>query len=253
MEPAGPTAPTSAAPKTHRVEWLDGIRGLAAMFVVLHHVWLSAWPAFPRDTGPWWLGWMLYGHLAVAVFIVVSGFSLALAPMRHGGNLAGGTRRFLRRRAWRILPPYWAALILSTIITAWLLQPNLSAPVVARSFVVHGLLIQDIMGSVAPNGTFWSIAVEWQIYFLFPLILWLARQTSLRTPVMCTVALVVVSQAVAGLSGPFNKIHHLNAQFLALFALGVFAVHVGRRDHVAKLRRPLAVAGVAALAGPCDA
>lgn len=249
VEPTAPTPPASGLPEAHRVDWLDGIRGLAAMFVVLHHIWLAAWPAFPRNTGPWWLGWMLYGHLAVAVFIVVSGFSLTLRPMRGGGSLPGGTRHFLRRRAWRILPPYWAALILSTIITAWLLQPSLGTSAIARSFVVHGLLIQDMVGSVAPNGTFWSIAVEWQIYFLFPLILWLARKTSLRTAVMCTVALVLVAQAVAGLGTPFNKIHHLTPQFLALFALGVLAVQLGQRDRAANLRRPLTVVGLVALGG----
>ena len=191
---------------------------------------------------------MLYGHLAVAVFIVVSGFSLALAPMRSGGTLRGGARRFLRRRAWRIVPPYWAALIVSTIITALVLQPNLGTGAVAKGFFVHGLLIQDIVGSVTPNGAFWSIAVEWQIYFVFPLILLLARKTNLSTAVFCAVLLVVAAQAMAGLGSPLNKIHHFSAQFLALFAVGVLAVQLGNDDRAVKLRRPLTAAGVAALA-----
>src|ERR1700760_753689 len=94
----------SAERSPGRVLWLDGVRGAAAMFVVFHHMWLAVWPAFPSNIGPWWLGWLLYGHLAVAIFIVVSGFSLALAPLSNGGRLRGGTRRFIRRRAGRILP-----------------------------------------------------------------------------------------------------------------------------------------------------
>jgi peptidoglycan/LPS O-acetylase OafA/YrhL len=190
---------------------------------------------------------MLYGHLAVAVFIVVSGFSLALAPMRSGGTLIGGTRRFLRRRAWRIVPPYWAALIISTIITALILQPNLGTGAVAKGFVVHGLLIQDIVGSVTPNGAFWSIAVEWQIYFVFPLLLLLGRKTSLGTAVFCTVSVVIAAQLVAGLGSPFSKVHHLSPQFLALFALGVLAVRVGQGDRADRLRRPLLAIGLASL------
>src|SRR5690349_19576401 len=110
-------------------------------------MWLTTWTGFPSNVGPWWLGWLLYGHMAVAVFIVVSGFSVALAPMRNGGSLSGGLRRFLRRRAWRILPAYWAALILSVVVSAALLRPDLGPVSMARTLSVHGLLLQDVVGS----------------------------------------------------------------------------------------------------------
>ena len=86
------------------VPGLDGLRGLAALYVVLFHCWLLAFPGFPRNSGPFWLGWLMYGRLAVVFFLVLSGFSLALSPARKGWQ-QGGVARFLRRRAWRILPP----------------------------------------------------------------------------------------------------------------------------------------------------
>jgi peptidoglycan/LPS O-acetylase OafA/YrhL len=231
------------------VHWLDGVRGAAAMFVVLHHMWLAVWPRFPSNAGPWWLGWLLYGHLAVAIFIVVSGFSLALAPLSHGTQLRGGTRRFIRRRAWRILPAYWVALIFSTIVAVALLHSESGPGAVTKSFVVHGLLLQDVIGSQAPNGAFWSIAVEWQIYFLFPLILWLARRRSIEWAVGVTVAVVVLAHLVARVGPPFDKLDHLSPQFLGLFALGVLAVHLGRSDRAAQLRRPLGVLALVVFAG----
>ena len=136
----------------------------------------------------------------------------------------------MSRRAWRIVPPYWAALVISTIITAMILQPSVGAGVMAKGFVVHGLLLQDVVGSFTPNGAFWSIAVEWQIYFVFPLILLLGRKTSLGKAVLFTVALVIVAQEIAGTGSPLNKIHHVSPQFLALFALGVLAVSLGQGD-----------------------
>jgi peptidoglycan/LPS O-acetylase OafA/YrhL len=227
------------APVTNRVHWLDGVRGAAAMFVVLHHMWLAVWPAFPRNAGPWWLGPLLYGHLAVAVFIVVSGFSLALAPLADGGRLRGGTRRFVRRRAWRIVPAYWVALVFSTVVAAFVLDSVSGPGTIAKSLVVHGLLLQDVVASQAPNGAFWSIAVEWQIYFVFPLVLWLARRRSVEAAVAATVGVVLVAHAVARIGPPFDKIDHLTPQFLALFALGILAVHLGRGARAARLRRPL--------------
>ena len=101
---------------TTRVEWLDGVRALAASFVVLHHVWLMSFNGFPDNNGPWLTGWLAYGHLAVAVFIVISGFSLTLSPSRHGYSLSEGGWGFLRRRFWRIVPPYWAALVISAAL-----------------------------------------------------------------------------------------------------------------------------------------
>jgi peptidoglycan/LPS O-acetylase OafA/YrhL len=239
----GPAAGRGAA----RVSWLDGVRGGAATFVVLHHMWLAAWPGYPRNIGPWWLGWLLYGHLAVAVFIVVSGFSLALAPMRNGGHLKGGVRLFLRRRAWRIVPAYWAAIVVSTVVTVALLGGSaLGGATIARGVAVHGLLLQDLVGSWAPNGAFWSIAVEWQIYFLFPLILWLGLRTSLTTAVSCTALLVLVANEAAGLGAPLDKVDHVSPQFLVLFALGVLAAQLGAPGRPRALRRGLGAVALAA-------
>jgi peptidoglycan/LPS O-acetylase OafA/YrhL len=223
-------------PRSRRVDWLDGLRGAAALFVVIHHSWLAVFPAFPRNMGPWYVGWMLYGQLAVAVFIVVSGFSLALAPLRHGGKLPNGVKAFIRRRFWRIVPPYWASLVLSTIAAGFLVQPRIGVHALEKAFVVHGLLVQDIVGSAAPNGAFWSIAIEWQIYFVFPLILLLSRRTTMRTAVALTVAVVLTAHGLSNVNAAFAKGDRLVPQFLALFTVGVFAVHLGASEQAARLR-----------------
>ena len=65
------TAAAAAPPGRPRLAGLDGIRGLAALFVVLHHCYLMSFPGYPHNTGPAWLAWLLYGHLAVVVFIAL--------------------------------------------------------------------------------------------------------------------------------------------------------------------------------------
>ncbi|MEU0518941.1 acyltransferase [Streptosporangium sp. NPDC006007] len=208
---------------------------MAALFVMLHHCWLLSFPGYPAATGPGWLHWLLYGHFAVVVFIVLSGFSLAVSPARSRWRL-GGVRRFARRRAWRILPPYWAALAFSLVV-AWTLvgQPG-EAPPTVKSVAVYGLLLQDLFGAPSPNGAFWSIAVEAQLYLAFPLLLLILRRAG--APVMLGAVTVVV--AAIGLLAPGVPLVHLlirlTPQFAVLFALGVVAAGVlGAGERVRRL------------------
>src|SRR5437764_4213800 len=135
----------AAGPPRRWLAGLDGLRGLAALYVVVNHVFLRAFPGYPVNHAPFWAGWFIYGRFAVVVFIVLSGFSLALSPARHGWRL-GGLSPFARRRARRILPAYWAALAFSLAI-AWLITPppGQAAPG-ARSVLVNGLLVQNLVG-----------------------------------------------------------------------------------------------------------
>lgn len=208
-----------------RLAGLDGIRGVAALFVVLHHCWLLSFPGFPTNNGPLWTGWLVYGHLAVAVFIVLSGFSLAVAPARSGWRLRG-LRQFAHRRAWRILPPYWPALLFSLVI-GWTLaaQPGEGPPTV-KSVVVYGLLLQDVLGAPSPNGAFWSIAIEAQLYLALPLLLLLVRRVHPLAMLGGVTALVALIGVLAPGVPAVALFMRFTPQFAALFALGVVAAWV---------------------------
>lgn len=218
-----------------KVPGLDGIRGLAALYVVVHHCWLLSFPGYPANTGPGWLGWLTHGRLAVVAFIVLSGFSLALSPARHGWHL-GGTLRFARRRARRILPPYWAALALSLLIASAVPALPMSAPPTVRSVVVYGLLLQDVVAAPAPNGAFWSIAVEAGLYLVFPLLVLLRR----RAGAAVTLAVVAVPVVVLGLVCPSvsasAKATGYVLELAPLFTLGALAAGiVTARDRIRRL------------------
>jgi len=228
MRPAVPAAGADVAgtAREHtRLAGLDGIRGIAAFFVMLHHCWLLSFPGYPADTGPGWAGWLLYGHFAVVVFIVLSGFSLAVSPARSGWRL-GGAARFARRRAWRILPPYWAALALSLVI-AWTVIPQPGEdPPTLRSVLVYGLLVQDLFGAPSPNGAFWSIAVEAQLYLAFPIMLLVLRRYGAAVLLGAVTAIVAAVGALAPHVPAVGLLMRLTPQFAALFAAGIVAAGV---------------------------
>ena len=218
------TAPPGEATQS-RLGGLDGIRGLAALFVVLHHCYLLAFPGYPESTGPWWARWLIYGQFAVVVFIVLSGFSLAVSPARSGWAL-GGVGRFAHRRAWRILPPYWAALLFSLLI-AWFVvpQPGEAVPGL-KSVVVNALLAQDIFGAATPNGAFWSIAIEAQLYVVFPLLLIMVRRTNAVVMVASVTGIVALVGLLATHMSLVDKLMRFTPQLAALFAMGVMAAGI---------------------------
>src|SRR6266567_178843 len=100
-----------------RLDYVDGIRATAALYVALTHAYNYAGVNTNPDA-PRWLklasGWLGYGHYAVDVFIVISGFCLMFPVVASpGGDLRSGLGRYFKRRALRILPPYYAALFLT--------------------------------------------------------------------------------------------------------------------------------------------
>jgi peptidoglycan/LPS O-acetylase OafA/YrhL len=225
-EPARAAAPAVAGSPPQWLAGLDGVRGLAALFVVVNHVFLRAFPGYPAARAPFWAGWFIYGRFAVVVFIVLSGFSLALSPIRHGWRL-GGISQFARRRARRILPAYWAALVFSLAVAWLVVPPPGQATPAARSVVVNGLLVQNLVGAPSPNRSFWSIAVEAQLYVLFPLLLLTVR----RWGTVVMVAAVTLVVATVGLLGP--HVSRLDAfviqsppDLAALFAVGVLSAGI---------------------------
>lgn len=178
-----------------------------------------------------------YGHYAVDVFITLSGFCLAIPIVRSNGVLRGGTWGFLKRRGRRILPPYYASLVICLILIATLLGPgsgtnwDIAANITARGVAAAVLLIQDVFvwslgGQI--NYPFWSVAIEWHIYFLFPILLALVS----RLGRMLTITLFVVIPIVVAYRLRFTGWAWFYFQFIGLFSMGIAAAHLSfSADH----------------------
>jgi len=160
----------------------------------------------------------------VAVFIVLSGFCLALPLLRGKGDL-DGTLAFLKRRARRILPPYYGALALTLGLIATIIGEqtgslwDVSLRITPNTIISHVLLLQDLFGTGSINYVFWSIAVEFQIYLLFPL---LVRAWKRFGPLAVIVGSLALGYALMyGFAG--TRVQRANPHFLGLFVLGMAA------------------------------
>ncbi|MBD0258461.1 MAG: acyltransferase [Cytophagales bacterium] len=251
-------APSPALPAAPlHLKYLDGLRALAALYVLVHHSFLQVYPGHRPVAGRFtaWGDLFFYGGYAVALFIVLSGFCLALPVVRGDGRLKHGVLGFLRGRALRILPPYFLAVAASLLLiwgcigretgTHW----DVSIPVSGKSIVTHLLLIHDLVGDFASiNHSFWSIAVEWRIYLLFPLLVVAWRAAG---PLGSTALVLVASYlAFRGLLPFDHRAYHVH--FAGLFTLGMLAATVAYSPapFYARLRKaPWALLALAGLAG----
>lgn len=215
-----------------RLVFVDGLRALAALYVVVHHAWLQIWPVdygrFPSGALAVLTNWMGFGHFAVSVFIVLSGFSLMLPVVRDGWKLRGGAVGFMLRRARRILPPYYFAVIFSLLLIALLVGQktgthwDISLPVTPETLKAHLLLQQDLYGQCKINHALWSIAVEWRIYFVFPLMIFFWRHIGGVATISSTILLSYILSYMAGGTSWEPTMPH----YLALFALGAAAAAI---------------------------
>jgi peptidoglycan/LPS O-acetylase OafA/YrhL len=220
-----------------RLSFLDGVRGFAATYVVLHHAILALATPQPDDPVQHVLRELFrFGHYAVDVFIVLSGYSLMLPVLKSRTPFS--MRVFLLRRTLRIIPTYYVAMLFSLALIATLIGDktgtnwDASLPVTGWDIASHVLLIHDwFLGTFAKiNYVFWSIGVEWKIYFLFPALLWLrARWGSLSMAWLATVlgyALWLVSLGTGlGNPSPWGS----SPYYVGLFAMGMCAADLGER------------------------
>ena len=221
------TAGPAPAPSRSRLVGLDGLRGLAALYVVVYHIFLRAFPGERAAHAPFWAAGFRYGRFAVVVFIVLSGFSLSVGAARAGWRL-DSVRTFAHRRAWRILPPYWAALVFSLLMTWFVLaQPGWAVPNL-KSVAVNGLLIQDIVAAPSPNRSFWSIAIEAQLYVVFPLLIVAVRRVN-AAAMLALVAAPVLTLGVLGAAhdrAATDLVNQYTPDLAVLFAIGVAAAGI---------------------------
>src|SRR5579862_5621445 len=168
--------PPRDKPRLH-LDYLDGLRGLAALYVVIFHVYYDAiYSVRSASLSPLKqliLFPLTQGRFAVDVFIVLSGFCLMLPIARSpDGRLPGGFWSYIKRRARRILPPYYCALAMMLVLIA--LIPDLRhthgthwdimlPAFTPGALISHLLLIHNLSNAwiYKIDGAMWSVATEW--------------------------------------------------------------------------------------------
>jgi peptidoglycan/LPS O-acetylase OafA/YrhL len=148
-----------------RLKTIDGLRGIAALAVVVFHLGEASRVSY-GDWVPAWVAWTIHqGSLGVDVFFVLSGFVIAYS-VRSATYTVGFLGSFAVRRLVRLDPPYWVAIVLETaliwlslkIVAAKVALPSVSQTVAHLAYMQHFLGLGDIVP------VFWTLCFEVQFY-----------------------------------------------------------------------------------------
>jgi peptidoglycan/LPS O-acetylase OafA/YrhL len=179
---------------------LTGMRGLAAILVMLFHMVSMANPrllkinvfglnmdfTFIFNTG--WVG--------INIFFVLSGFLLGLPfiDWLNGKMDRPVTVEFYKRRCLRVLPAFYAQLIILFLLgyIGWYAKPSQFSTWLMHFFMLHNI---SPSASWEINGVYWTLPVEFNFYLLLP---WLSYFFLHRMPnkLLAWLALLIGSMLI---------------------------------------------------------
>lgn len=250
--------PSPSANKPARVDELDGLRGLLALWVALSHMlaWTGHWenPLPRRLAGAW--EQMMGAGPAVDTFIILSGFAISFLIHKRKQSYAS----FMRGRFFRIYPVYLLCLALGiattflvpfildaaswkgTVYFTWIRMfadwenSAFGSHVFWHLTLLNGILTKDYLPGA--TGTLlapaWSITLEWQYYLVAP---FLARGVRSGTGLLL---IGVVAWLGHRYSVPW---HNTNLSFfpaqIPLFLIGIGSYHLYANLSEAPQFRPL--------------
>ena len=141
---------------TDRLNELDGLRGLAAIFVVFYHYFqhydsLYGHSFVVPDV-------FTIGYYGVHLFFMISGFVIYLTISKCKLLMD-----FVWSRLSRLFPAYWFAIISTTLVVSYFGLPG--RDVDTFDMLANFTMLQGYLGIANVDGVYWTLALELAFYF----------------------------------------------------------------------------------------
>ncbi|MCC7373779.1 MAG: acyltransferase [Verrucomicrobiales bacterium] len=214
----------SAIPESNRLDFIQSLRGIAAVLVLLFHVTGNTLYHFKHAP---FLGWFEFGEVGVPIFFVISGFIIFHAHRRDLGD-PGKLPRYLWRRATRIYPAFWIANAAMCLL--YLVRPQFADdPRIMEPAMVAASFALLPTGIDPPLAVAWTLQYEILFYVAFSCGILHRRLGSIAVAVIGVPALAtyLLKEFPARYQPPVLDV--LFSPLQVLFGLGILAHYLQTR------------------------
>lgn len=193
---------TTGRTPLNRLPFIDAIKAIASQLIVLHHLaFYGPMSDYVQTICPETIAWLSqHARIAVQAFLVMGGFLAAQALARDGKLTDKPVLQLLRKRYLKLAVPYCIALLLAVAAAALarglIAHDSIPEAPTVTQLVAHVLLLQSVLGFDGLSAGVWYVAIDFQLYALLLLVLWLARRALPGKPaagLWCALALVTAS------------------------------------------------------------
>lgn len=178
----------------NRLDYLDSIRGLAALLVVVSHIFETYIKHNPANYSKLVTLFELVepGRIGVIVFFLTSGFVI---PWSLKLNAEHALKNFVIRRFFRLYPAYWFSIIVAVIVGIGVGVNIISVEQTLMNFT----MIQKFLGVESVIGAYWTLHLELVFYVLCAVLFTLGLLHKNHYLIMLTILFCLCSVGVAAL------------------------------------------------------
>ena len=228
---------------------IDILRAFAIILVFLYHAQIILFPTYRIDSfDPQGilefastrdallnLSPIAFGWSGVQLFLIISGFLIHLGYLRGlDKGRVFSVREFFSKRFWRIYPPYLLALLFFCFAIQggrYLMRPDRIADLASHLLLVHNLSDTTFF---TINPAFWSIAVEAQLYVIFPILLLLRKKLGIARVLLGTVILAILLELIKPFTSPYIGDNAYGTSVFAFWYIWCAGAFLAERFHTGK-------------------
>lgn len=147
--------------KSKRNDFLDVMRGIAAISVVLYHYLYRGWinSDFTTESFGEYDGVFKYGYLGVQFFFIISGYMISVSILNKKPY------SFLKSRALRLYPAYWICLTITIMFMALFGMEGVELNF--YDALLNYTMVSKLIGIPFVDGAYWTLIYELVFYFWF--------------------------------------------------------------------------------------
>lgn len=173
-----------------RIQTLDGLRFLAAIGVL----WIHSWTLHGNPR--WYVGnidlanLLAIGGNGVDLFFVISGFCMYYFYASKSDFSYHDFYRFLVKRWVRLSPAFYMATIIYILVGKYIYHQKIDG---LSNFLHSVFYLNDIFRQYVTASHFWTLSVEWQFYFIIPILLIYQNRIGFKRTFIIIFSLITLS------------------------------------------------------------